>query len=289
MTTNSGGPSVPNGKDPGKPSPLNGGHGRLPTGPGATEVSKGPKPFRPVAIAQRPPNDAFFKSVVGRMRSSSRVIWAGLGMSGLSIPGRVLMVAVAANLGNPLLFSDKRNTWKEMHGWLKGAGGWDTWLGYFNEIPPRWKGHAVDLFQQYIRFKLTGMFDTLGASAKDYSAAMEGQRKDVLEYDLAAVTLFTTVQDKFALLLPASTTPMGRLALLARSAVFLTSASALLKQFADIYNQYESQLNDLEMKLYDVKGAFYIAGDQSKGPRDMHADPAVADPKNWTPVTPGGK
>ncbi|MEV4224824.1 hypothetical protein [Nonomuraea sp. NPDC049725] len=68
---------------------------------------------------------------------------------------------------------------------------------------------------------------------------------------------------------------------MAQAGVFLTAAGNLLKQFADVCNKYESDLNDLE-------GLFYKMGNPALGTRDLHFDQSVSEVENWRPATAEG-
>ncbi|WP_176955723.1 hypothetical protein [Sinosporangium album] len=217
------------------------------------------------------------------MRTHSNPVRQGLVMAGVGLPGVVIVGAVMANIGNPALFVFRRDTWKEMLGYLKGSA-WDVWLVYFSDISPNWKGHAVETFQQYLRFKLIGMFDQLGAIAKEMNGTMHSQYKEVLEYDLSALTLMATSAPVFGALKNLSAHPLGRVALIAQAGAFITAAGNLIKQFADIYTKYESALNDLETKAFDLKGLFYVSGNPAMGPRDLNMSPQVANTAYWAPV-----
>lgn len=217
------------------------------------------------------------------LKKHNHWVLRGLTIAGLAVMGAVLILIAIANFGNPVLFIHRRDRWKEMLGHLKGNA-WDVWLGYFSDLPPYWKGHAVEMLQQYLRFKLIGMFDQLGAIAKDMSSTMHNQYKEVTEYDLALVGLVIPAGAAFKVLVPMAGTPLGRIFLMAHSGGFLGTIGTLIKQFADIYNKYESSLNDLELKITETKGAFYNTGDPAKGSRDLHVDPMVKDIRLWEPA-----
>ncbi|WP_431898389.1 hypothetical protein [Nonomuraea sp. bgisy101] len=197
----------------------------------------------------------------------------------------MVLLVILANVGNPALFLLRRDAWKEQHGHIKGAA-WDVWLSYFHQISPNWKGHAVETFQQYLRFNLIGMFDQLGNISKDMSSTMHSQYKEVMEYDLAAFGLLIRNKKIFAGLAALAHLPLTKVALYTQSGLFLTAAGNLVKQFYDIYLSYDGTLNDLELKMNDLRGVFYEAGRRALGPRDeLHLSPHVGNPAYWTPIT----
>jgi hypothetical protein len=259
----------------------------LKAGPGQLNVyDPNGKLMRTVAFGHRT-DPGFFKNVVAQVRSHNHPIRLGLTMSGLGVAGGALVVASVLNLGNPFLFYDRRETWKELHGNLKGAA-WDVWITYFSEISGNWKGHAVETLQQYLRFKLIGMFDQLGSIAKDMTGTMHSQYKEVLEYDLSAAALWATAAPIFKALIQMSSHPVGRVALMTQAGVFLTAAGNLLKQFADVYNKYESELKDLELKLHELRGIFYNMGNPDMGARNLHVHPDIQKIHHWQPASAEG-
>ncbi|MFI6451998.1 hypothetical protein ACIBF6_10615 [Streptosporangium amethystogenes] len=278
MSTPSGGP--PNLNIPGQFKSV---------GPGQLNVyASDGSVARTVTFGQQRADPGFFKNVITQIRAHDQPVRAGLLVAGFGVGGTALLTAAALNLGNPALFVFRRDDWKEMLGHLKGSA-WDVWLFYFSDVSPQWKGHAVETLQQYLRFKLIGMFDQLGAITKDMSSTMHGQYKEVLEYDMSLVGMWAAASPVFKMLLPASSTPLGRVALVAHAGVFLTAVGTLLKQFADVYNKYEGDLNDLELKITDLKGAFYNMGNPSMGARDLHVDSdIVGDLRNWRLATEEG-
>ncbi|WP_228639456.1 hypothetical protein [Microtetraspora sp. AC03309] len=283
MSTPSGGPlNIPSQLQSAGPRQLN---IYAPDGSVARTVTIGQQP---VTIGQQRTDPGFFKNVVTRIRTHNQPIRAGLVVAGFGLGGTALLSAAVLNLGNPALFVFRRDDWKEMLSHLKGSA-WDVWLSYFSDVAPQWKGHAVETFQQYLRFKLIGMFDQLGAITKDMSGTMHGQYKEVLEYDMSLVAMWAAASPVFKMLLPASNTPLGRVALMTHAGVFLTAVGTLLKQFADVYNKYEGDLNDIELKITDLKGAFYNMGNRSMGARDLHVDAdIIGDLRNWKPATEEG-
>lgn len=250
-------------------------------GPGQLHVydSKG-QILRTVSFGQRT-DPGFFKQLVAQARTQSKPIQAGLALS--IVAGIMLVMACIANIGNPFLFYDRRERWKDLHGNLKGSA-WDVWITYFSEISGNWKGHAVDTLQQYLRFKLIGMFDQLGSLAKDMTNTMNNQYKDVMQYDVSIGALLASAGPMFKTLKTMSAHPGGRIVLLTHAGVFLTAAANLLKQFSDTYNTYESELKDLELKLHEVQGIFYNQGKPDMGVRDLHVHPDVAKIDHWQPA-----
>ncbi|MFE0156752.1 hypothetical protein ACFWY5_57175 [Nonomuraea sp. NPDC059007] len=240
------------------------------------------KIMRTVTLGQRS-DPGFFRNLIAQVRNHNQPIRLGLAMSGAGAAGGALLVASLLNLGNPKLYSDRRETWKELHGNIKGSA-WDVWITYFSEISGNWKGEAVETFQQYLRFKLIGMFDQLAGLAEDLSGAMDSQYKEVLQYDLSAAALWGLSAPIFAGLIEMSAHPVGRVALMTFAGLFLTAAGNLLVQFADVYNKNESTLLDLELKLHDVKGIFYTMGRPDMGARNLTVNPDIEDVRHWQPA-----
>ncbi|MFB4292809.1 hypothetical protein ACBI99_34555 [Nonomuraea sp. ATR24] len=271
-----------------QPSPGPNFPSRMPTPkPGQLHVyDANGKIMRTVSFGQRT-DPGYFKKLITQIRAHNQPIQMGLAVSGFGLAGVALLSASVVNLGNPFLFYDRRETWKEMHDTLKGSA-WDVWITFFHEVSPNWKGHAVDTLQQYLRFKLIGMFDQLGAVAKDMSGTMHNQYKEVLGYDMSAAALWAMSAPVFTALTKMSAHPVGRVALMAQAGVFLTAAGNLLKQFADVYNKYESDLNDLQLKINDLEGLFYKMGNPALGTRDLHFDQSVSEVENWRPATAEG-
>ncbi|MEV4549582.1 hypothetical protein [Nonomuraea wenchangensis] len=237
------------------------------------------------AVARTDPG--FFKRLVTGLNPLRQNTRAAMAMSGLGAGALALDVAATLNLGNPFLFYDRRETWKEMSGALEGNRS-NLWRGYFDQISPNWKGTAAETLQQYVRFNVNGLFSQLGKVGDEMSGAMHGQYKEVLEYDLSVFGLYAASAPILRSLAAMSTThPVARVALMTQVGVFTTALGNLVKQFADVYNSYEGDLNKLELKLNDLKGAFYNSGDPAKGPRDLRLSPALADPQRtddvWKP------
>ncbi|WP_336210917.1 hypothetical protein [Nonomuraea sp. LPB2021202275-12-8] len=239
---------------------------------------------RTVTVGPRAPDPGFFKRAIEQIKRYDGPITLGLSMSNAGKVGWMIRGAVLVNVGNPWLFSDRRDAWKEIHGHMKGNA-WDIWYAYFDHISPNWKGRAVDTLQQYLRFKLIGMFDQLGNLSKEMSGTMQNQYNEVAQYDAAAVGLWTIEGPVFKALTKLAATPAGRIALMAQSTVFLTMSCTLLTQFYDVYRKFEGELNGLDLKFMDLKGAFYLSGDPARGPRDLHMDQRVTDSDYWSAVT----
>ncbi|MEU4327478.1 hypothetical protein [Nonomuraea dietziae] len=238
-----------------------------------------PRPTAPVRV-----DPGFFRSAIAQIKAHHSPISTGLLLSGFGLFVKVLMVFAVLNMGNPAIFVFRRDDWKQMLGYLKGSA-WDVWLGFFSDVSPYWNGYAVGALQQYLRFKLIGMFDQLGAIAKDASGTMHGQYKEVLEYDLSMLVLWKTYGPVFKAATPLAATPLGRVAMVAQAGVFVTALGNQVSQFSDVFNKYEGDLNDLELKLTDLVGAFYNGGNPERGARDLTVTPRVSNPDFWKPVT----
>ncbi|QYC38710.1 hypothetical protein Nocox_05415 [Nonomuraea coxensis DSM 45129] len=244
---------------------------------GRNNAVTGSVQVKPAAAAVRS-DPGFFKRLVTGLNPLRQSTRAAMAMSGLGAAALALDVAATLNLGNPFLFYDRRETWKEMSGALEGNRS-NLWRGYFDQISPNWKGTAAEALQQYVRFNVNGLFSQLGKVGDELSGAMHGQYKEVLEYDLSVFGLYATSAPVLRSLASMSTAhPVARVALMTQVGVFSTALGNLVKQFADIYNSYEGDLNKLELKLNDLKGAFYNSGDPTRGARDLHLSPTLADP-----------
>jgi hypothetical protein len=247
-------------------------------------VTVNPQPTGKVGTRTDPGD---FRKLIEGINKSSTPIRTGLAVSGLGIVGLALLAAAVMNVGNPFLFSDRRDTWKELAALLEGNRS-DVWRSYFDDISPNWQGNAATALQQYIRFNVNGLYSQLGKISGEMSGTMEGQRKEILEYDLSLLGLLATSKPMFEVLTRLSMTPAGRLALMTTAGAFLGQLANLIKQFADVYNSYQGDLNKLELKLNDLKGAFYQGGDPGRGPRDLNLNSPIDDPAhindNWKPA-----
>ncbi|MFG1941922.1 hypothetical protein [Nonomuraea sp. NPDC048826] len=229
----------------------------------------------------------FFKRLVTQLNPLRQTTRGAMLLSGLGGAALAMDVAATANLGNPFLFYDRRETWKEMSGSLEGDRA-NLWRGYFDDVSPHWKGQAAGMLQQYIRFNVNGLFGQLGKVGDEMSGAMHGQFKEVLEYDLSVIGLYAGSAPILRTLASMSAQPVARVALMTQVGVFTTALGNLVKQFADVYNSYEGDLNKLELKLNDLRGAFYESGDPGRGARDLRLSPTIEDPAAvrdlWVPA-----
>ncbi|MDP9849388.1 hypothetical protein [Streptosporangium lutulentum] len=248
------------------------------------EITVKPRPTGKVGTRTDPGG---FKQLIEGINKSSTPIRTGLAVSGLGVVGLALLAAAVMNAGNPFLFADRRDTWKELAGLLEGNRS-DVWRSYFDDISPNWQGAAPTVLQQYIRFNVNGLYSQLGKISDEMSGTMQGQYKEVIEYDLSLLGLLATSKPMFEVLTKMSTHPAGRLALMAQAGAFLGALANLIKQFSDVYSSYEGDLNKLELKLNDLKGAFYQSGDPGRGPRDLNLNSPIDDPAhindNWKPA-----
>ncbi|MEW9546965.1 hypothetical protein [Nonomuraea sp. NPDC050783] len=245
----------------------------------------------PAAAAATRTDPGFFKRLVTGLNPLRQSTRGAMMMSGLGAAALALDVAATLNLGNPFLFYDRRETWKEMSGSMEGSRT-DLWRGYFDQVAPNWRGSAAEALTQYIRFNADMLFDKLGKVGQEMSGAMHNQFKEVLEYDLSVFGLYATSAPVLRSLAAMSTThPVARVALMTQVGVFTTALGNLVKQFADVYNSYEGDLNKLELKLTDLKGAFYKSGDPELGARDLGLTPTIDDPGRvddmWVPKAEG--
>ncbi|WP_113700929.1 hypothetical protein [Nonomuraea lactucae] len=219
----------------------------------------------------------FYKRLIAELNPLRQTTRAAMAMSGIGLAALALDVAATLNLGNPFLFYDRRERWKEMAGLLEGNRS-DLWRSYFDDIAPHWKGQAVEMLQQYVRFNVNGLYSQLGKVSGEMSGAMQNQYKEVLEYDLSVFGLYATSAPVLRAVAAMSAHPVGRVALMTQVGLFMSAVGNLVKQFADVYNSYEADINKLELKLNDLRGAFYQAGDPAKGARDLGLSPTIEDP-----------
>jgi hypothetical protein len=244
---------------------------------------------RTVTVAPKPRTDpGFYKRLITELNPLRQSNRAAMAVSGLGVAALALDVAATLNLGNPFLFYDRREQWKSMAGLLEGSRS-DLWRAFFDDISPNWKGQARDTLQQYVRFNVNGLYGQLGKITDEMSGAMHGQYKEVLEYDLSVFGLYATSAPILRTVAAMSAHPVGRVALMTQVGLFMSAAGNLVKQFADVYNSYEGTLNKLELKLNDLRGAFYRSGNPALGARDLHLTPAISDPAQlenyWVPMS----
>ncbi len=188
--------------------------------------------------APQPRTDpGFYKRLISELNPRRQITRSASVISGLGVAALALDVAATLNLGNPFLFYDRREQWKEMAGQLEG-GRSDLWRSFFDEVSPNWKGHAVDTLQRYIRFNVDILYNKLGEVSKEMSGAMHSQYKEVLEYDLSVFGLYATSAPVLRTVATLSAHPVGRAALMAQVGLFMSAAGNLVKQFADVYNFY---------------------------------------------------
>ncbi|MGP3934200.1 hypothetical protein [Nonomuraea sp. KM88] len=242
---------------------------------------------RTVTVAPGRTDPGFYKRLITQLNPLRQSTRAAMAMSGIGVAALALDVAATLNLGNPFLFYDRREQWKEMAGLLEASRS-DLWRSYFDDISPNWKGAAVETLQQYVRFNINGLYGQLAKVSEAMSGTMHGQYKQVLGYDLSVFGLYATSAPILRSVAAMSAHPVGKVALMAQVGLFMSAAGNLVKQFADVYNSYEGELNKLELKLNDVRGAFYRSGNPDMGARDLHLTPNIEDPSMvddyWIPV-----
>ncbi|MFI7698243.1 hypothetical protein [Nonomuraea sp. NPDC049480] len=239
-------------------------------------------PVSPAAATRTDPG--FFKRVIVQLNPLRQTARSAMLMSGLGVAALSLDVAATLNVGNPFLFYDRRETWKEMSGSLEGNRS-NLWRGYFDNVSPNWKGHASEMLQQYIRFNVNGLFSQLGKISDEMSGSMHTQFKEVAEYDVSVLGLYASQVPILRALASMSAHPVGRAALMANVGIFAGGLGNLLKQFADIYITNEGELNKLELKLNDLRGAFYNSGKPELGARDLNLSGGIENNDIWVPAT----
>ncbi|MEV0159273.1 hypothetical protein B0I32_103246 [Nonomuraea fuscirosea] len=229
------------------------------------------------------PDPGFHRRLISQLNVARQPTRQAMLLSGLGVAALALDVAATLNVGNPFLFSSRRDTWKEMSGSLEGDRS-NLWRGYFDDIAPNWKGDAAEILQQYVRFNVNGLFSQLGKVSDDMSGAMQTQFKEVAEYDLSVLGLYAGSAPVFKALAGMSAHPVGRAALLSYLGIWAGALGNLLKQFADIYVTNEGELNKLELRLNDLLGAFYNSGKPEQGPRELNISPQIQHQDRWVPM-----
>ncbi|MBG0825387.1 hypothetical protein HS048_32375 [Planomonospora sp. ID91781] len=244
-------------------------------GPGPVGQARAAAP-----VGQARTDPGFFRKLMGSLNVLRQPTRTAMVMSGIGAAALALDVAATANIGNPFLFANRRDTWKEISGRLE-SGRADLWRAFFDEVSPNWQGEAKQALQTHLRFNTNGLFGVLTKVSDDMSTTMQGQYKEVLEYDLSVFAIYAASAPIFKTLTALSTTnPVARGALMAYVATFAGGLGNLVKQFADVYNGYETELNKLELKLNDLRAAFWTGGAPDRGPRRLGLPPGVTDPGN---------
>jgi hypothetical protein len=244
-----------------------------------------PSKAGPAAATRADPG--FFRKLVSDLNALRHPTRTAMAMSGVGVAALIADAAAVLNLGNPHLYYTRRETWKEMSGHLEGNR-LDLWRSFFDDISPNWTGEARQVTQSYIRFNADMLFDRLGKTSDEMSSIMQSQYKEVLEYDLSLFAMYATSGPiSRSLVALAAANPVGKVALVTYVATFGLGLANLIKQFADIYTSNESDLNKVELKLNDLKAAFWKGGDPANGARDLNLPSALTDPQNihnryWT-------
>ncbi|WP_432930041.1 hypothetical protein ACQPZZ_07135 [Microbispora sp. CA-135349] len=250
-------------------------------------VPVAPADAAPASVATRT-DPGFFKNLVKGLNPLRQQTRSAMAMSGLGIAALALDVAATLNLGNPFLYYDRREHWKEMGGRLE-SGRSDIWFSYFQDVGPNWQGHAADLLGRRVRFNTTVLYEKLHGVTGEMSGAMHSQFKEVLEYDLSVFGLYAASAPILRTLAAMSAHPAGRVALISQAGVFVSALGNLVKQFADISMASEGDLNKVEQKLNDLRAAFFEQGDPARGRRDLTLTPDVADRAHvlgyWQPAS----
>ncbi|MGW0801890.1 hypothetical protein [Nonomuraea sp. NPDC002799] len=239
----------------------------------------------PAAAARTDPG--FFKRLIGELHPLRQTTRSAMTMSGLGVAALAIDVAATLNIGNPWLFYDRRETWKELSGSLEGNK-LDMWRDYFDHVSPNWKGQASTTVKEYMRFNQDFLFAKLGDVGDQMSTTMQNQYEEVLEYDISVFGVYASSASILRALARMSGHPIGRAALVAQATVFTGMLSTMVKQFADIYNNNEGDLNKLEQSLNKLKAQFYHGGNPEQGARELTLSPTVDDPsrldREWIPA-----
>ncbi|TMR96939.1 hypothetical protein [Nonomuraea basaltis] len=241
---------------------------------------------RPATAART--NPGFFKELIAKLTPARVSVRGGLAMSGLGAAALALDVVATLNLGDPFLYYDQRETWKDMSGSVDGSR-MDVWRGYFEQVSPNWKGHASDMLARHVRFSLDDMFKAQKSVSDEMSSSMHGQFWEVLQYDLSVFSLYAASAPIFRTLATMSAThPLGRAVLVAQATAFTGLLGNLVKQFSDIVSANESSLNKTELKLNDLRAAYYMSGNPDLGQRQLGLADVLSDedsPKDlWIPA-----
>lgn len=237
----------------------------------------------------------FFRKLLTNLNPLRQQTRAAMALSGVGLFALAMDVAATLNLGNPFLFYDRRETWKELSGNLKGARS-DVWYGFFGQegtgeggMSSHWTGEAKSALASYIRFNLTGLYDELGKVSDQSSETMNNLYTEVLEYDQSVFGFYATTGPVLWSVAQMSANPMARGILIGAVTTAAGALGFLVKQYMDIFNVYEKQLNQQELKLNELRSLFYNSGDPARGPRStLGLDPTIEAPGNpndyWKPV-----
>ncbi|GLW05017.1 hypothetical protein Misp01_01470 [Microtetraspora sp. NBRC 13810] len=232
------------------------------------------------------PDPGFFKQFFQALNGPRMQIRGALGLSGMAVV-LALDVLATLNVGNPWLFIARRDTWKELSGAVAGNSN-DVWMTWFNDVNPHWTGHAAQQTGYHVRFVQDKLFPQLSSVARDMSDTMNHLRKEVVDYDLWIFTVYAATAPILSALAKMRAHPMGMAAFIAEAGAFGGFVGKLIKEFADVYNAYEGDLNKLEMKLYELRASFYRGGDPARGPRNLDLDPELAERSTirdyWVPA-----
>src|SRR5690606_36643609 len=188
----------------------------------------------PVGVRTDP---GFFRRLITNLNPLRQQTRTAMAMSGLGMFALAMDVAATLNLGNPFLFYDRRETWKELSGGLKGARS-DVWYGFFGQdgtgeggMSSHWTGEARSALASYIRFNLTGLYDELGKVSDQSSTTMQKLYKEVLEYDLSVFAFYASSAPVLRAVARLSAHPVGRAALITAATTVATILGNLVKQY----------------------------------------------------------
>jgi hypothetical protein len=234
---------------------------------------------------------AKFAQLVGRVNTARPVVRGAMAMSG-TIFALAVDVAATANLGNPWLYYNRRDTWKNLSEGVRGKRR-DVRQGVLDITD--WVGPAKAKMEDYSRFTLDeSLFSSLADTSSELSSVMHGVGSEVTEYDASVATVYATSAPVIRSMMALSAgNPMSTVMLSTYITAFAGTLLNLIKQLWDIYNKAGGDMTAIEAKQAGaLKAAFWQGGDPSGHERDLALPQTltknanIADPDFWG-VLPG--